>query len=129
MVVSRSRIIATCSGDLTLGGDELEELKSLRILGVTLDSKLTFEIHLREVVSKTARSLVVVRRVGKSFICPRVLKSCFTAYVLSSLEYCPPLPYRCRRRSLIWVRWIELFAVRKVCVGAQKESHYFTFAL
>ena len=47
MVVSRSQIIANGYGDLTLGGAELEELKSLRILGVTLDSKLPFEIHLR----------------------------------------------------------------------------------
>ena len=32
--------------DLTLGGAELEEVKSPRLLGVTLDSKLTFETHL-----------------------------------------------------------------------------------
>ena len=45
-------------GDLTLGGAELEELKSLRTFGATLDSKLTFEVHMLEVVSKAARSLV-----------------------------------------------------------------------
>ena len=38
------------SGNLSVGGGELEEVKSLRILGVTLDFMLTFEIHLREVV-------------------------------------------------------------------------------
>ena len=57
MLVSRSRIIAPGYGDLTLGGTELQEVNSLRILGVTLDSKLTFETHVREVVSKVARSL------------------------------------------------------------------------
>ena len=41
MVVSRSRIIAPGYGDLALGGAELEEIKSLRILGVPLDSGLT----------------------------------------------------------------------------------------
>ena len=46
MVVSRSRNIASGYHDLTLGGAELQELKSLHILGVTLDSKLTFETHL-----------------------------------------------------------------------------------
>ena len=39
-------------GDLTLGGTELEKLKILHILGVTLDSKLTYEAHLREDVSR-----------------------------------------------------------------------------
>ena len=45
----------------------LEEVKGVRILGVTLDSKLTFETHLREVVSQVARSLGVMRRAGKLF--------------------------------------------------------------
>ena len=68
MVVSRSRTIAPGYGDLTLGGAELEEVKSLRILGVTLDSKLSNEIHLREVVSKATKCLGVVRRAGKLLI-------------------------------------------------------------
>ena len=45
MLINRSRTIALGYGDLTLDGAELEEVKSLRILGVTLDSKLTFETH------------------------------------------------------------------------------------
>ena len=63
----------------------------MRILGVTIDSKLTFEAHLREVASVAARSLEVVRRAGKLFRYPRVLKICFNAYALSSLEYCDPV--------------------------------------
>ena len=55
---------------------------------MTLDSKLTFETHVREVVSKEVKSLEVVRRAGKLFDCPRVLKSYFNAYVLSNLKHC-----------------------------------------
>ena len=65
MVVSRSRTIAPGYGDLTLGGAEFEEIKGRRILGETLDSKLTCQTHLRKVVSKAAMSLEVVRRAGK----------------------------------------------------------------
>ena len=50
MVVSRSRTNAPGYGDLTLNGAELVRVGSLRILGITFDSKLTFETHLREVV-------------------------------------------------------------------------------
>ena len=82
---------------LTLGSAELEEIKSLRILGVTFDTKLKFDTHLREVVSKAARSLAVVRGAGNVFDCPRVLKSCFNAHVLSSLEYC----------ALVWMSSAE----------------------
>ena len=60
IVVSRSRISAPGYGDLTLGGAVLE-VKSLRILGVAFNFKLTFETHLREVVSKAARVLRVMR--------------------------------------------------------------------
>ena len=78
---------------------ELEEVQSLRILGVTFDSKLTFEIQLREVVSKAARSLGVVRQAGQLFNCPRVLKSC------SMYMFCPTWsivpPCECNMRSLI----------------------------
>ena len=91
MVVSRSRTSAPGYGDLTLGGAELEEVKSLLILRVTFDPKLKFEMHFREVVSKTARNLGVVCRAGKLFDCPRVLKGCFNAYVLSTWEYCAPV--------------------------------------
>ena len=58
VVVSRSHTIASGYGDLTLGGAELKEVKGLRILGVTLDSKLTLETYLREGVSKAAMSMV-----------------------------------------------------------------------
>ena len=91
MVVSRFHTIASSYCDLTLGSAELEEVKSLRSLGVTLGSKLTFENHLRKLVSKSARRLGVMRRAGSLFYCPRVTKSCFNAYFLSSLEYCAPV--------------------------------------
>ena len=48
ILISRSRTIAPSYSDLTFGGAELQ-VKSLQILEVSLDSKLTFETHLREV--------------------------------------------------------------------------------
>ena len=57
MVVSLSHTIAIGYGYLTRSGLELQEVKSLRIPVLILDSKLTFETHLREVMSKTTKSL------------------------------------------------------------------------
>ena len=81
IMIRRSRTSASGYGDLTLGGAELEEIKSLRILGVIFGSKLTFETHLREVVLNASRSLGVVRQAKKLFDCPLVLKSCCNASV------------------------------------------------
>ena len=46
MVVSRSRTFAPDYGDLTLGRADFKKVKSLRILGITFDSKLTLEANL-----------------------------------------------------------------------------------
>ena len=90
-MVSQSRTTALGYGDLPLGGARLQEVKSLRVLGVTLESHLPFKNHLREAVSKAARSSGVVCRAGKLLGCLRELKNCFNAFVMSSLEYYVPV--------------------------------------
>ena len=52
IVVSRSRTIALGYCEFTLGDAELEEVKSLRILGVTLDFILTSKTHLWKLCQK-----------------------------------------------------------------------------
>ena len=49
MIVSRSRTMHPQSPPLTIGGTVLKESDDLVILGVTFDSKMTFEKHLRSV--------------------------------------------------------------------------------
>ena len=108
MVVSLSPTIAL-GYSLTLGGAELEEVKGLRILEVTIDSKLVFETHLREVVSIAAWVLCAEQ---ESYVIVRVCSRAVSMHM-----FCPALsiviPCECRRRSLIWT---VLFAVRKGCV-------------
>ena len=60
----------------------IEELKSLSINGIPLESKLAFETHLWEIVSKSTISLVA----GRLFACPRVLESSFNACVFVQLR-------------------------------------------
>ena len=113
MMVSRSRTIASVCGDLTVGGAELEEVQSVRILRVTLDSNFNFEAHLRLVVSKAARSLRSCVE-QESYLITHVCSNAVSMYM-----FCPAWSIvhscGCRRRSLIWVCWIVLFAVRKGC--------------
>ena len=59
MVLSRSLTNASCYGDLALSGAVFKKVKSLIIIGVILDSKLTFETHLREILPKAATNLGV----------------------------------------------------------------------
>ena len=68
------------------------------------------------VVSKAARSLDVARRAEKLCDFPRVLKSCFNAYVLPNLEY----------YALVWMSSAEshlsllnrvVLSVERLCEG------------
>ena len=52
MIVSRSRTMHPLSPPLTIGRTVLKESDNLVILGVTFDSKMTFEKHLRSVCAK-----------------------------------------------------------------------------
>ena len=49
MIVSRSRTMHPQFPPLTIGGTVLKESDDLVILGVTIDSKMTFEKHLHSV--------------------------------------------------------------------------------
>ena len=66
---------------------------------------------MREAVSKAAMSLGVVRQAGKLFDCPRVLKNCFNAYVLFSLEC------GCRLRGLIGLLDSVVRSAERLCEG------------
>ena len=88
MIVSRSRTIRPSFPVLLLHGVALEESTSLRILGVTLDPKLTFECHLREVSRSAFSKLGIMRRSWRIFRDTSLLKKCFNTFVLPVLEYC-----------------------------------------
>ena len=61
MIVLRSRTMHPRSLPLTIGGTVLKESGDLVILGVTFDSKMTFEKHLRSVSRAASQRLGILR--------------------------------------------------------------------
>ena len=57
IIVSRSRTMHPQSPPLTIGGTVLKESDDLVISGVTFDSKMTFEKHLRSVSRAASQRL------------------------------------------------------------------------
>ena len=62
MIVSRSRTMHLQSPRLTIGGTVLKKSNDLVILGVTFDSKMTFEKHLRSVSRAASQRLGILRK-------------------------------------------------------------------
>ena len=58
VTVSRSGTMHPLSPPLTIGGNVLKESDDLDMLGVTFDSKKTFEKHLRSVSRATSQSFL-----------------------------------------------------------------------
>ena len=76
------------SPPLTIGGTLLEESDDLVILGVTFDSKMTFDKHLRSVSRAASQSLCILRKSWHVFRYSLLLVKCFRGFVLPVLEYC-----------------------------------------
>ena len=62
MIVSRSLTMCPQSPPLTIGGTVLKESDDLVILGVTFDSKMTLDKHLRSVYRAASQRLGILRK-------------------------------------------------------------------
>ena len=76
------------SPPLTIGGTVLKESDDLVMLGVTFDSKMTFEKHIRSVSSAASQRLGILRKSWRVFHDRALLGRCFLGFVLPDLEYC-----------------------------------------
>ena len=70
------------SPPLTIGGTVLKESDDLVILGVTFDSKMTFEKHLRSVSIAATQRLGILRKSWRMFHDRSLLGRCFQGFVL-----------------------------------------------
>lgn len=91
IVFSRSRTSLPLHPDLSVDGVNILNVQSFKILGVTLDSKLTFEEHIRSVCASVNRKSGLLRKCYKMFACEATVLHSFYAFILPHLEYCAPV--------------------------------------
>ena len=72
----------------TIGGTVRKESDDLDILGVTFDSKMTFDKHLRSVSKAASQILGILRKYWQVFHDRLLLERCFRGLILPVLEYC-----------------------------------------
>ena len=76
-IVARSSTMHPQSPPLTIGGTVLRESDDLVILGVTFDSKMTFEKHLRSVSRAASQRIGILRKSGECSMIDRFLGGAF----------------------------------------------------
>ena len=74
---------------LFLGGKEIEYVDSFKYLGVTLDTKLTFQVHVDNISKRASRTMAQARRqMGKNWgLKPRICKWIYTSLVRPIITY------------------------------------------
>ena len=93
MIVSRSHTMHPQSPELTIGRTVLKGSDDLVILGVTFDSNMSLEKHLRSVSRAASQRLGILRKSWQVFHGRLLLGRCFWFFVLSVLEYCSAVWY------------------------------------
>ena len=76
------------SPPLTIGLTVLKESDDLDILGVTFDSKMTFEKHHRSVSRAASQIHIILRKSWRVLHDMTLLYRCYCCCVLPGLEYC-----------------------------------------
>ena len=72
--------------------------KIVKLLGVTIDNKLSFESHLKLVCKKVSQKFHTLVRISK-FISKKKLRVIMKAFIMSHFSYCP-LVWMCHSRTL-----------------------------
>ena len=88
LIVSRSRSNLPVHPVLSIDGILIDRVDNLKLLGVLLDSKLTFEVHLRNVARALSQKLGILRKSRKIYEDDVILRRCFFSFILPHFEYC-----------------------------------------
>ena len=88
MILSRLCTMHPQSPALAIGGTVLKEFGYCVILGVSFDSKMTFEKHLRSITGAASQRHVILRKSWQVFHDRLLLGRSFRCFVLPVLEYC-----------------------------------------
>ena len=91
LVFSISRTVNIPHGDFILSSVSIFDITNLDILGVKFASGLTFEDHVRGIVTRVSQRIGILRSVKRVFVDTSMLLRCYHAFGLQILEYCSPV--------------------------------------
>ena len=99
-------------------GETIELSNEVKLLGITLDSKLTFNTHIDNITKKCIGSLFQCKRaIGPTWgLSPKVCHWIYTAIIRPTLAYC----------SIVWIIAVERIQVMalKYMAGAMPSTPY-----
>ena len=73
--------------NIAINNTVIQQVEEVKLLGVTIDNKLSWDKHVQKVVTKMGNALSIIKRCAKYFT-HTLAKQVIQALVLSNLDYC-----------------------------------------
>ena len=98
--IGKSHVMLTTDNKLKINikGSPITNEKIVKLLGVTVHNKLTFEPHLNLICKKVSQKSNALARISK-FVLQKKLRVIIKALIMSQFSYCP-LVWMCHSRTL-----------------------------
>ena len=91
IIISRSGTALPQHPLLSFCGVDLETSTFLKLLGVILDNKLSFEMYIRKIAIPIAQKTGLIGKCFKVLGYDNSVLRCFYAFILPCIEYCSPV--------------------------------------
>jgi hypothetical protein len=106
--VERDNVLSLRVGDSVVG-----TASEVRLLGVNIDSKLSFESHINSISLKAGRQLNALRRLSK-ILSTEEKTRIYSSFIRSNFQYCTTAWYFCSKKSEAKLELIQKRALRYI---------------
>lgn len=73
---------------ISIHGNMIEQVEKFKYLGLTLDNKLTFDYHIKDIHKRSQQRLHILRKLSSLYIAPHLLLLLYTSIIQPILLYC-----------------------------------------
>ena len=108
IILSRS---SQANEKLFVNGNEIAMTDIIKVLGVTLDKNLKFDIHIRNLCTSASRQLNALKRISK-FLNLSCRLQIYTAFISAHFGYCPVVWIFCGKKNMQKLEKLQERALR-----------------
>ena len=107
--------------NLKLGETDIEQVDDHKILGLTIDSNLTWNIHIESLIKRISRNIFLLTKL-KKYTTTKNLKLFFDAQIMSYINYASTIHDGCSQDTFINVNAIHRKAVRHLINNPEQQT-------
>jgi Reverse transcriptase (RNA-dependent DNA polymerase) len=113
MIMTNKRLNATDRVILSIDGEQIEEVRSMKYLGVQIDSKLNFKEHLNLIVKKIAKKTNFLGRISKK-LTAHTKKMIYKSIILPHVDYCSSIMFMATKEDFRKLQLLQNRALRVI---------------